>query len=185
MAGLLDLAVNVSALQLMVPGYVSSVEHVMSSTGTAPATVTLEVTESVFIQDSERALVVLHELKELGVMLALDDFGTGYSSLSYLKQFPVDIVKIDQVFIGDLTRDSTSRHIVSAVVSLAHSLGMEVVAEGVETVEQCAQVVALDCDFFQGFLTSRPLPSDVLSSFMSEAGVSGRDLRRPDVSAAG
>ena len=175
---LLDLAVNVSAVQLMDAGYVSSIENVMTSTGTTPATVTLEVTESVFIQDSNRALAVLHDLKDLGVMLALDDFGTGYSSLSYLKKFPVDIVKIDQVFIGDLTIDPTSRLIVSAVVSLAHFLDMQVVAEGVETAEQRAEVLALECDYFQGFLTSQPLPPDRLSLFMDEVS-RGRELRQP------
>ena len=97
---------------------------------------TLEVTESVFIQDSDRALVVLNELRRLGVKLALDDFGTGYSSLSYLKQFPVNIVKIDRAFIADLGREPTSRLIVSAIVRLAHSLQMTVVAEGIESANQ-------------------------------------------------
>ncbi len=94
---------------------------------------TLEVTESVFIQDSDRALIVLNDLRRLGVKLALDDFGTGYSSLSYLKQFPVNIVKIDRAFIADLGSEPTSRLIVSAIVRLAHSLQMTVVAEGIES----------------------------------------------------
>ena len=114
------------------------------------------MTESVFLQDSERALVALNQLKQLGVMLALDDFGTGYSSLSYLKQFPVDVVKIDRVFISDLDRNPDSRIIVNAVVALAHGLCMTVVAEGVESVEQYKEVAALDCDSCQGFYFARP-----------------------------
>jgi diguanylate cyclase (GGDEF)-like protein len=166
----LDVAVNVSALQLMGPDYVATVADVLTSTGTDPTSVTLEVTESVFIQDSDRALLVLENLKSLGVLLALDDFGTGYSSLSYLKRFPVDIVKIDRVFISDLPHDSTSRLIVSAVIALAHSLGMRVVAEGVETVEQCEAVLALDCDYYQGYLVSPPRPAADLDALVAEAG---------------
>ena len=105
-----------------------------------PQLVTLEVTESVFVQDSQRALVVLDELKHIGVKLALDDFGTGYSSLNYLKRFPIDIVKIDQGFVADLEGDPASHAIVFSVIELAHRLGMTVVAEGVETAEQHQQL---------------------------------------------
>jgi EAL domain-containing protein (putative c-di-GMP-specific phosphodiesterase class I) len=119
--------------------------------------VTLEVTESVFVQDTDRALVVLGELKDLGVTLALDDFGTGYSSLTYLKRFPIDIVKIDRGFVADLEHDRASHSIIFAVVELAHLLGMTVVAEGVETLGQYEQLAALGCDFCQGFYFARPM----------------------------
>jgi diguanylate cyclase (GGDEF)-like protein len=154
--GDLGVAVNVSALQLITRGFVDSVATILSTTDTDPTLVTLEVTETVFLQDSQRALVVLRSLKDLGVTLALDDFGTGYSSLAYLKEFPVDIVKIDRLFIADLEQNPTSRSIVRAVVDLAHGLGMEVVAEGVETEEQRRQIVELGCDYCQGFYFARP-----------------------------
>ena len=104
------------------------------------------MTESIFIEDSSRALVVLQDLKELGVMLALDDFGTGHSSLSYLKQFPVDIVKVDRSFVADLGHDPTSHHIVSVIVRLGHGFGMRIVAEGVESPVQYEEVRTLGCD---------------------------------------
>ena len=154
--GPLGVAVNVSALQLMARGFVHSVATTLAATDTDPALVTLEVTETVFLQDSPRALVVLNGLKDIGVRLALDDFGTGYSSLSYLKQYPVDVIKIDRMFITDLEQNPISRLIVSAIVDLAHGLGMAVVAEGVETEAQRRHILELGCDFGQGFLFARP-----------------------------
>jgi EAL domain-containing protein (putative c-di-GMP-specific phosphodiesterase class I) len=164
----LEIAVNVSAHQLMAADFPATVASVLADTNTDPESVTLEVTESVFLQDSERALIALNKLKELGVMLALDDFGTGYSSLSYLKQFPVDVVKIDRVFISDLDRNPDSRIIVNAVVALAHGLCMTVVAEGVETVEQYKEVAALDCDSCQGFYFARPTAADTLDALLTD-----------------
>ncbi len=160
-------AVNVSVHQLMAPGFAAMVADVLSATQTQPQVVTLEITESVFIHDSERALLVLNDLKHLGVLLALDDFGTGYSSLAYLNQFPVDIVKIDQSFIADVARDPTAHHIIDAVVGLAHKLGISVVAEGVETTSQHEQVAALGCDFYQGFHFARPAPAEQLDALMA------------------
>ena len=156
----IGIAVNVSAHQLMGPDFVTMVTDVLASTGTSPELLTLEITESVFIQDADRALIVLNDLKRLGVLLALDDFGTGYSSLSYLQRFPVDVVKIDQGFIADLARDRTSSAIVSAVIALAHELGMKVVTEGVETAKQHAQVAALGSESCQGFYFARPMSAD-------------------------
>jgi EAL domain-containing protein (putative c-di-GMP-specific phosphodiesterase class I) len=117
------------------------------------------MTESVFVSDGDRALIVLKELKNLGVNLALDDFGTGYSSLSYLLQFPVDIVKIDQIFVARLGRDQANQAIVASVIQLAHALGATVVAEGVETVEQHQELVRLGADFCQGFYFAHPMPA--------------------------
>jgi diguanylate cyclase (GGDEF)-like protein len=161
-----EIAVNVSTQQIMAAGFATTVGEVLSASSVDPALVTLEVTESVFVQDSERALVVLNDLKEIGVLLALDDFGTGYSSLSYLNQFPVDVVKIDQVFIADLHRHP-GRLMVSAVVGLAHGLGMKVVAEGVEFSEQYDQVATLDCDAYQGFYFARPMLCDDLDRLLA------------------
>ncbi len=174
----LKVSVNVSAHQLMAPGFAGTVEAVLLDNHTDPGQVTLEVTESVFVEDAERALVVLGDLKQLGVTLALDDFGTGYSSLSYLKRFPVDIVKIDQGFIADLSRDATSSVIVSSVVELSHVLGMTVVAEGVETAEQHREVEALGCESCQGFYFARPMRADALNT-MLQIGTVDVDLRLP------
>lgn len=171
--GSLSISVNVSAHQIMAPGYVDSVAAVLSDTLTDPGCVTLEVTEGVFIRDGEHALAVLTDLKGLGVQLALDDFGTGYSSLSYLKSFPVDIVKIDRTFIDDLHRDTTSRLIVAAFVGLAHGMGISVVAEGVESVDQLGAVASLDCDSYQGFYTARPMSSGELDAWLADVGCCG------------
>ena len=174
----LTVAVNVSALQLMSADFPATVAMVLSQTGTDPRLLTLEVTESVFVQDSERAQVVLGELKKIGVNLALDDFGTGYSSLNYLKQFPIDIVKIDQGFVADMDQQPASHAIVSAVIELAHLLGMTVVAEGVETVGQRDQLAALGCDYCQGFYFAHPMPAETLESLMS-GRVSGATVHLP------
>ncbi len=112
---------------------------------------------------------MLHDLRRLGPKLALDDFGTGFSSLSYLKQFPVNAVEIGQVFVADLGREPTSRLIVSAIVRLAHSLEMSVVAEGIETDDQYREVVAPECDSYQGNFFARPTSAGALQSLMATA----------------
>ncbi len=164
----LSMAVNVSARQLMSRGFTADVAAVLRATDTDPALLTLEITEGVFIQDSERALVVLRDLKDLGVRLALDDFGTGYSSLTYLQRFAVDIIKIDQTFIADLQADRASYAIVEAVVNLAHNLGMMVVAEGVETAEQHREVLELGCDACQGYYFARPMPAPDIQNLLPQ-----------------
>jgi len=143
-----------------------------------PNLLTLEVTESVFVRDSTRALLVLNDLKDLGVRIALDDFGTGYSSLSYLNQFPVDIVKIDRTFVANLGVDPVSDIIVTAVVQLAHALHMSVIAEGIETSEQHHAVTALGCDSSQGFYFARPIASDTIETLLHNAP-HGSNLRLP------
>ena len=158
-AGRLQIAVNVSARQLISGCFTEAVAAVLAAIDHPPHLLTLELTESVFIQDSARALRVLSELKAMGVTLALDDFGTGYSSLNYLRQFPVDIIKIDRAFVADLGRDRAGFAIVNAVVGLAHDLSMTVIAEGVETRSQLDAVTELGCDAYQGFFFSHPLPA--------------------------
>jgi EAL domain-containing protein (putative c-di-GMP-specific phosphodiesterase class I) len=163
------MGVNVSAHQLMAPGFVALVEEVIASTVTAAGQLCLEITESAFVQDADRARDVLFRIKALGVLVALDDFGTGYSSLSYLKEFPVDIIKIDRSFIANLTEDSASYAIVSKTIELAHLLGLLVVCEGIETAEQYRGVDALTSDYSQGFYLSRPMPADQLDDSKSKA----------------
>jgi diguanylate cyclase (GGDEF)-like protein len=179
----LAVSVNVSAHQLMSVDFAATVEDVLVTTDTAPELVTLELTESVFVRDSQRALLVLNDLKRLGVMLALDDFGTGNSSLNYLNRFPVDIVKIDQGFIADLGRDRSSHAIVSAVVTLAHALSLTVAAEGVETARQHHDVAALGCDACQGYYFARPMLAEAFDALMGHS-VAGDNPRLPLLASA-
>jgi diguanylate cyclase (GGDEF)-like protein len=158
----LTMAVNVSAHQLMVPGFVAMVQATMAATGTLPESLCLEVTETAFVHDADRALDVLSQLKEIGVQVALDDFGTGYSSLSFLMQYPVDIVKIDQSFIQMITESTASHAIVAKTIELAHLLDLVVVCEGVETADQDRQVTALTTDFRQGFYFARPMSAEMI-----------------------
>jgi diguanylate cyclase (GGDEF)-like protein len=179
----LMVAVNVSAHQLMSLGYASAVADTLRETRTEPSWVTLEITESVFVQDKERALVVLRDLKQLGVTLALDDFGTGYSSINYLKEFPIDVLKIDKTFIDDVADDNPSHAIVFAVIGLAHSLGMTVVAEGVETAAQHEALSDLGCDLCQGYFFARPMSIGDLSTLV-DPDVAG-EARLPQLAGAG
>jgi len=158
----LQLAVNASPHELMGYNFRTSVEDVLSLTDTDPKTLTLEVTESVYVEDVERALLVLNDLKNMGVNIALDDFGTGFSSLSHLQRFPIDVVKIDRQFISQLGHEPVSVAIVSSIISLAHALERTVVAEGVETADQHETLSALDCDSCQGFYFAFPMSVDDL-----------------------
>ncbi len=154
--------VNLSARQIDHPEIVSTVERILDDTGLPPANLTLEITESALMNDAASALRVLRALKDLGVTLAIDDFGTGYSSLSHLQRFPLDILKIDKSFVDELGVDQGGAEIVAAVVKLAHALGLQVIAEGVETERQLDALLRLDCDFAQGYLFSRPVPAHEL-----------------------
>jgi diguanylate cyclase (GGDEF)-like protein len=165
----LVMSVNVSAHQLMAPGFLFAVRNILLLTDTLPKEICLEITESAFLQDAKRALAVLSQLKALGIQLALDDFGTGYSSLSYLMEYPVDIVKIDQSFIAKLMENKASHAIVSKTIELAHLLDLTVVCEGVETAEQDREVSALTSDFCQGFYLSRPMTAEKLDDMAGDA----------------
>ncbi len=166
-----SLSVNVSGHQFMTAGFADMVATVLLSGSLDPSLLTLEVTESVFSRDYARATVVHQTLKRMGVMLALDDFGTGYSSLTHLLNYPVDTIKVDRAFIANLGRDKVSNTIVSGVTSLAHGLGMSVVAEGVETPQQRDELTRMGCDSCQGFYFARP---------MSAAGLDTLTRDRPN-----
>jgi diguanylate cyclase (GGDEF)-like protein len=155
--GPIRIAINVSATELRDPEFVQGVRSILAETGLDPRHLELELTEAVLMQDEQSALEVLRCLKDLDVQLALDDFGTGYSSLSHLKQFPIDILKIDQSFVHELATDSDSNGIVSAVIGMGKNLGMQVVAEGVESGEQLTCLQQLACPQGQGFYFSEPL----------------------------
>jgi len=157
------IAVNVSAKQFAQPDLVKQVSQVLQDTGLAPGNLSLELTESVTMRDEKHTTRILTELRKLGVRLCIDDFGTGYSSLSYLRRFALDILKIDRSFISDMLENSESREIVKTILSLGSNLGMKVVAEGVETSEQVAQLKSLGCEFAQGYLFSKPLDSEAVA----------------------
>jgi diguanylate cyclase (GGDEF)-like protein len=162
----LPMSVNVSAQQFMHSEFADLVAAALSTSSTDPRLLTLEVTESIFLRDSERALIVLSELKAIGVSIALDDFGTGYSALSYLLEYPVDTVKSDRSFIAKLGHDPASHAVMSAVIQLAHGLGMTVVAEGVETAAQHDQLNQLSCNYCQGFHFARPMTASSITTLI-------------------
>jgi len=151
-------AINVSALQFQQVDFVRRVDAAISAAGLPPALLELELTESILVRDAQEALERLHALARIGVGLTIDDFGTGYSSLSYLKRFPISRLKIDRSFVTGLPLDDSDRAIVSATIGLARALGLDVVAEGVETQAQLDCLRALDCTAYQGFLCSPAVP---------------------------
>ncbi len=156
----MKMAVNLSARQFSEPNLVESVKRALAETRLDPRQLELEITESTVMHDTQTAIATLHTLKRLGITLAVDDFGTGYSSLSYLKLFPIDVLKIDRSFVSDITKDADDAAIVRATVNLAHSLELEVVAEGVENSAQLAFLKYIGCDELQGYYFSRPVPQE-------------------------
>ena len=164
----LRIAVNLSPAQFQDAELVDSVTKIVKETALPHGTLELEITESILMNNPEKAVSTLKELKELGVLIAIDDFGTGYSSLNYLKRFPVTSIKIDRSFVNDIHVDVDDKAIVDAVIGLGHSLNLEVVAEGVEEVEQLVYLQEKGCDFIQGFLFSKPLPASTFESWVNE-----------------
>ena len=154
----LQVAVNVSPEQFLEPGFVARVAAALARHGLPPDRLELEVTESVAMADVETVIDRLGRLRAAGVSIAVDDFGTGYSSLQYLERLPLDVLKIDRAFVAGL--EGEDRSLARTIVSMARSLELATVAEGVETPEQLARVVELGCDTVQGFLYSRPVPAD-------------------------
>ena len=164
-------SVNLSARQFQDQNLVYKISQILEETGLPSDGLRLEVTESVAMQDIAYGIKVLKELKKLGVHVSLDDFGNGYSSLSYLKQFSLNVLKIDQSFIQDILVNKNSEAITMAIIAMARSLGLEVVAEGVEKEEQLAFLKSKFCDEVQGFLFSKPLPVNELTTFLHKPSV--------------
>lgn len=164
----LSLAVNVSAVQFGQPRLLEAVSRTLETTGLPADSLTLEITESVLMQNAESAVAMLRALKSMGVKLAVDDFGTGYSSLTYLKRFPIDVLKIDRSFVRDLEHDEDDAAIVRAIIALARSLHLTIVAEGVEGAEQAAFLRAQQVEHFQGYFFSRPLSVSDLERRLAE-----------------
>jgi EAL domain-containing protein (putative c-di-GMP-specific phosphodiesterase class I) len=159
-------SVNVAGSQLHQPGFVTDVREVLRDTCLPPARLVLEVTESALVEDTEGNVLKLEQLRDMGIRLAIDDFGTGFSSLSYLRQFNLDILKIDKSFIDTLGRDSKGSALVAAMVAMGTSLSMEVVAEGIEDQGQLQDLRTLHCHLGQGYLFAKPVPAADLAALL-------------------
>ena len=163
----LFMSVNLSGKQVARPKLVSEIRQVLEETRIDPKYLKLEITESAVMENAETAVQLLRRLKALGVQLSIDDFGTGYSSLGYLHRFPVNTLKIDRSFVGRIGEAAENIEIVRTIISLAENMGMEVVAEGVETLSQLAQLRKLNCQYGQGYLFSRPVDAESVSTWIS------------------
>ena len=154
----LTIAVNISPAHFGRNGFIEEIEHVLQISGLNPQYLELEVTENSLMMDTERSVKRLQDLRSLGVRVAIDDFGTGYSNLAYLHRFPINKIKIDQAFIRHISNNNANAAIVEGIITMAHRLGLEVVAEGIETAEHRDHLVDFDCDSLQGYLFSKALP---------------------------
>jgi diguanylate cyclase len=170
----LTMSVNLSPRQFRQKNLVEMIAGVLERTGLHASLLDLEITEGMIMHRADQAVAVLERLHKLGVRLSVDDFGTGYSSLSYLKRFAVQTLKIDRSFVNGLTADGDDGSIVTAIVAMAKSLKLEVIAEGVETPEQLALLVRLHCDKYQGYLFSRPIPPNDCIRLLERAGADSR-----------
>ena len=166
--GRLELAVNISARQFQDKDLVATIAAAVEESGMQPGLIELELTESVIMRDAPEAARRLKELTALGIRLAIDDFGTGYSSLGYLKAFPISTLKIDRSFVRDIDRDPNSAALAQAILALASSLKLKVVAEGVETKEQFEQLRASGCQELQGYIFSKALPPEELLALLEQ-----------------
>jgi diguanylate cyclase (GGDEF)-like protein len=164
----LRMSVNISPLQFYQTSFCDEVRSVLIETGMQPSNLELELTEGMFMHNLENVVKVLNELHDLGVLLAIDDFGTGYSNLSYLKRFPIDRLKIDQSFIRGIEQETMNMEIVRTIVTLAKTMSLELVAEGVETAAEMDMVEACGCDSVQGYKFSKPLPADKFQLWCAE-----------------
>lgn len=165
--GALQVSVNLSPLQFQRVNFLATLRQTLLSTGLDPQQLCLELTEGILMENAEAAINTLHALRNMQISVSIDDFGTGYSSLSYLKLLPISTVKIDRSFIQELTHSNDDAAIVQGIISMAHHLGLKVVAEGVETEEQHQRLLAYQCDIFQGFGLARPMPIEALKVFIT------------------
>jgi PAS domain S-box-containing protein len=160
--------VNISSAQFKQKTFLETVARILQKTRLDPKCLELELTESILIESTDMAIITLNDLKNMGIRLSIDDFGTGYSSLSYLKKFPIDILKIDRSFVRNVSTDADDRAIINAIIAMAHTLNLKVIAEGVENEQQLAFLHEHGSDGIQGYLFSPPIPSDLLTQYMKE-----------------
>jgi len=163
----ISISVNISVVQFREESFLDMVKGVLVESGLEAQSLELEITEGVLARDIDNARETLFHLKALGVRISIDDFGTGYSSLAYLKRFPIDVLKIDQGFVRDMLTDKSDSAIIEAIIKLGQALGLELVAEGVETQEQANALLRQGCQIMQGFLYCRPIPFAQICSFLS------------------
>jgi len=162
----LTVRVNASAVQLTDDGLLATLDTALTSSGLEPQRLCIEITETALLRETQTVRDNLAGIRQRGIQIAVDDFGTGYASLAYLRQYPVDVLKIDRSFVSDVTANDYDRRLVGGIVSLAQSLGMTVTAEGVETTEQAAALRALGCPGAQGFLYSRAVPAERITTLL-------------------
>ncbi|HMF57466.1 MAG TPA: EAL domain-containing protein [Pyrinomonadaceae bacterium] len=185
LAANLSMSLNLSGKQLRQMTLVDQVKQTLESTGLEPSLLRLEITESVVMENAEMATSMLRQLRSLDVNLSIDDFGTGYSSLSYLHRFPVNLLKIDRSFVSRMSEGNENAEIVRTILTLARNLGMEVVAEGVETTEQHKRLKSLECKYAQGYLFSRPVDADTIERLYFSNPSVGLGLQEGDVELLG
>ncbi len=165
----MTIAVNVSAREMRQDDFVEQVRSVLARTGVNPHQLKLELTESLLVSNVEDTIVKMTALRDMGVRFSLDDFGTGFSSLSYLKRLPLDQLKIDQSFVRDILVDANDAAIAKMVIALAGSMGLAVIAEGVEVEAQRTRLAEMGCENYQGYLFSKPLPIAELEALLAKS----------------
>jgi EAL domain-containing protein (putative c-di-GMP-specific phosphodiesterase class I) len=166
LAGRGRISINISARQFRQPELVDVIRRVVTEAGIAPHTLGVEITESALVDDPESAALTLARLKDMGLSISIDDFGTGYSSLSYLKRFPIDCLKIDRTFVRDIATDPDDAAIVTAVIQMARSLKLDVIAEGVESEDQLSFLRERGCEAAQGYYFAKPLPPEQAAGWL-------------------
>jgi len=170
-AGLtLRAGVNLSARQFSIPDLDKQILAHVQNAGIKPEDIDIEITESIVMDDINSASIILGKLRDAGFTISLDDFGTGHSSFAYLKKFPINTLKIDKIFVDEITTQEEDRQIISAMISMSHSLGMNVVAEGVEDSDQLCILKKEGCDIIQGFVFSKPIPFEAVEPYIMDKG---------------
>jgi EAL domain-containing protein (putative c-di-GMP-specific phosphodiesterase class I)/CheY-like chemotaxis protein len=176
----MPVAVNLSARQFLAKDLGPTIKRILEEHGVDPALIELEITESSLMSNTQEAIRTLEYLNGLGLSISIDDFGTGYSSLAYLKRFPLDALKIDRSFVRDITTEADDANITRAIISMAHSLQLKVIAEGVETEAQATFLADHGCDEIQGYFLTPPLPAQEYLAWLAGRGVPGRPLAARD-----
>jgi EAL domain-containing protein (putative c-di-GMP-specific phosphodiesterase class I) len=166
--GNLSIAINISAKQFQQETFIDTVLKTIKETKVKPSLLELEITENSMMQDTNKNIVILNKLKDMGLKISIDDFGTGFSSLNYIMKFAADILKIDRSFISNLLVSSTNTAITIAIINMAHSLNLKVIAEGVETEEQLKFLKEQNCNEIQGYLFSKPVPPEEFEKMLKE-----------------
>ena len=161
-------AINLSGRQFRDKELVKNIAHILDKNGVSAEYISLEITESMLINDIEKTVETLTRMNEMGIQISIDDFGTGYSSLSYLKRFPIQTLKIDRSFVRDIVTDKNDLTIVTAIIAMAHSLEMKVIAEGIETKDQLKFLIEKECNYYQGYYFSKPVEAEKIENLFKK-----------------